>query len=353
MLTFYSFFEATLLPMVLIILFWGSRQRKLHAMYMFFFYTVFGSILILMGLLFHFLFVGSLTDSFVTRLELCIGELAIWMWFLLFFGFGFKVPVVPFHTWLPEAHVEAPTVGSIILAGLLLKVGTFGMLRFMFPVLNLLNLRLQNVVYMISIFSLYYASFVAIRQIDIKKIIAYSSIAHMSFVLLGMFSMSFFGFVGSYFTMLSHGIVAPALFFLVGVIYDRYGTRVITNFGGLVSVMPIYAVLFFIFILANIGFPGTSNFIAELTVLLGIFSSNIFIGLLATFSIILSPIYSLWMYNRVFFGSLSKVLVGFFDLTNLEFFISCFFLSLVVFGGLVPNFITSNAELEFIKYSII
>src|SRR5690606_20323488 len=160
------------------------------------------------------------------------------------------------------------------------------MLRFMFPVLNLLNLRLQNVVYMISIFSLYYASFVAIRQIDIKKIIAYSSIAHMSFVLLGMFIMIVFGFVGSYFTILSHGIVLPVLFFLVGVIYDRYGTRVITNFGGLVTVMPIYAVLFFIFILANIGFPGTSNFIAELTVLLGIFSSNIFIGLLATFSII-------------------------------------------------------------------
>lgn len=167
------------------------------------------------------------------------------------------------------------------------------MLRFMFPVLNQLNYKYQIFVYAISIFSLYYASLAAIRQIDMKKIVAYSSIAHMSFVLLGMFSMTFFGFVGAYFTMLSHGIVAPALFFLVGVIYDRYGTRILMNYGGLVSLMPLYASFFFLLTLANIGFPSTSNFIGELLILIGVTSSNIFVGLLTTFSIILSPIYSL------------------------------------------------------------
>jgi NADH:ubiquinone oxidoreductase subunit 4 (subunit M) len=189
--------------------------------------------------------------------------------------------------------VEAPTVGSIILAGLLLKIGTFGMLRFMFPGLNLLNLRFQTLVYIVCVFSLYYSSLVAIRQIDMKKVVAYSSISHMSLVVIGLFSITLFGFVGSVFTMLSHGVVAPALFFLVGVLYDRYGSRILLNYGGIASPMPLFGTVFFIFILANIGFPSTSNFVGELMILLGVTTSNIFVGVVTTFSIVLGPFYSL------------------------------------------------------------
>jgi len=179
------------------------------------------------------------------------------------------------------------------LAGLLLKVGTFGMLRFMFPGLNVLNFKFQELAYTVCAFSIFFASLVAIRQLDIKKIVAYSSVAHMGFVVMGLFSLTFIGFVGSYFTMLSHGIVASGLFFLVGVIYERYKTKILLNYGGLATVMPIYAFVFFIFILANIGFPFSSNFIGEFFVLTGVLSTNLFIGLISIFSIVLPPVYSL------------------------------------------------------------
>lgn len=183
-------------------------------------------------------------------------------------------------------------MGSMILAGLLLKVGTFGMLRFMFPGLNLLNYAAQKFVFVIAIFSIFYASFIAIRQIDVKKIVAYSSVAHMGFVVLGLFSLTYFGLLGSYFTMISHGVVASALFFLVGVVYERYKSRNLLYYGGLVTVMPIYSFFFFLFVLANIAFPFTSNFIGELFILLGTVSVNLFVGIFALFSIVLPPVYS-------------------------------------------------------------
>jgi NADH-quinone oxidoreductase subunit M len=352
MLVFYVMFETTLIPMFLLILLWGSRQRKLHAMYMFFFYTVVGSILLFSGILFTFLMSGSFLMSFVTHLELELSFFAAGVWIFFFLGFAFKVPVAPFHTWLPEAHVEAPTVGSIILAGLLLKIGTFGMLRFMFPWLNGFSYEYQPIVFVLGIFSIFYASLIAIRQIDMKKIIAYSSVAHMAFVVMGLFSLTYFGFVGSYYTMLSHGIVASALFFLVGVLYDRYKTRNLLYLGGLVLVMPIFAFVFFIFSLANIGFPFTSNFIGELFIILGVISKNLFAGLWSLFSVVLPPLYTMWMYNRIFYGNLSKNIVGFSDLNVLEFYVSFIMLALTLLLGVNPHALTFYVELSFVKLMV-
>ncbi|MCB1712335.1 MAG: NADH-quinone oxidoreductase subunit M [Candidatus Riesia sp.] len=210
-----------------------------------------------------------------------------------FFGFATKIPLVPLHTWLPEAHVEAPTPGSMILAGLLLKIGTFGMLRFMFPLLIEVNIFCRPFAFLMALISIYHASFIALRQVDFKKIIAYSSISHMGFVILGLFSMNLYGLLGSLFIMFSHGIVASTLFFLVGILYDRYKVRNILYYGGLTNVMPIFVVVFFFFILANLSFPGTSNFVGELIVLFGLIEINFFTTILSTFSIIFTAIYSI------------------------------------------------------------
>lgn len=294
MLTFYVMFETTMVPMVMLIILWGARQRKLHAMYMFFFYTIFGSVFLLLGLLGVFFLSGSLLVNSVNCIEFGIFSSEVYLlWLSLLLGFGCKVPIVPMHTWLPEAHVEAPTVGSIILAGLLLKVGTFGLLRFMFPSFNAVSYLFQSLIFMLSLFGLYYTSLIATRQLDMKKIIAYSSIAHMGFVILGLFSITFFGFLGAYFTMLSHGIVAPSLFFLIGVLYERYGSRIILNYGGLVATMPLYSTVFFLLILANMALPLTSNFVGEFFILLGLYTVNLFAGVVAAFSVVLVPIYSL------------------------------------------------------------
>lgn len=249
---------------------------------------------------------------------------------------------------MPEAHVEAPTTGSIILAGLLLKVGTFGMLRFMFPFLNNANSDLRPAVYAVALFSVYYASFIAIRQQDLKKIIAYSSVAHMGFVVAGLFSMTYFGLLGSIFTMLSHGIVASALFYLVGVVYERYKTRNVLYYGGLINFMPLFGIVFFLFMLANIGFPFTSNFVGEFLVLGGVLSTNLLIGILLVFSIVLAPIYSIWVYNRVFYGSVSTYIRGFSDLNIMEFIGIVLLLAPMVCLGVKPGLI-----LEFLEPKIL
>lgn len=292
LLSFYVFFELTLVPMFLIIVIWGSRQRKIHAGYLFFFYTAIGSIFLLLGILLLYYYTNTLfiPNLFIINLDL---EKQLLLWVLFFLGFAIKVPIVPFHTWLPEAHVEAPTTGSIILAALLLKIGTFGMLRFMFPILNSATNTFKPFVFMISILSIYHASIIALRQVDLKKLIAYSSVAHMGFVTLGLFSLNIYGFVGSLYIMISHGIVAGALFFLVGVLYDRYGSRNILDYGGLASTMPLFATTFFFFTLANLSFPGSSNFIGELFVLLGLCEIEMLTTILATLSIIFTSSYSI------------------------------------------------------------
>lgn len=350
-LLFYVFFEVSLFPMSLLILIWGSRQRKVHAMFMFFFYTVFGSFFLLLGIFYLY----SLTSTFfipnLTYIRVPEGAQLL-LWALFFLGFAVKVPVVPAHTWLPEAHVEAPTTGSIILAGLLLKIGTFGMLRFMFPHLNHAAFIFRPLIFVLALLSIYHASLVALRQIDLKKAIAYSSVAHMGFVLLGLFSLNIYGVLGSLFIMFSHGLVASALFFLVGVIYDRFKSRNILDYGGLASIMPNYSVLFFFFTLANLSFPGTSNFIGEAYSLIGLTEVDYVSSLFATFSIVLTSSYSIWMYNRVVYGPVNTRLIGFSDINKLEFVIGGILLLLTCVYGFLPRLLTSGVECTAFKLII-
>lgn len=333
---FYIFFEISLIPMVLFIFIWGSRQRKVHATYVFFFYTVFGSFFLLLGILYLYLLTNTLLVSNLTYINLTF-NFQLFLWIFFFIGFAVKVPLVPLHTWLPEAHVEAPTIGSIILAGLLLKIGTFGMIRFMFPFLNFASVTFQPLIFTVSIISIYHASLIALRQFDLKKIIAYSSIAHMGFVILGLFSFNIFSFLGSLFIMFSHGFVASALFFLIGVIYDRYKSKNLFDYSGLVTVMPIFIFFLFFFILANLSFPGTSNFIGEFITLIGITEINIYVSFLLVLSIILTSIYSIWIFNRIAFGVFNLRLHGFSDLNKNEFYICLIFFLFVFFLGINPN----------------
>lgn len=336
LIIFYIFFEVSLIPMVLFIFIWGSRQRKVHATYVFFFYTVFGSFFLLLGILYLYLITNTLLISNLTYVNLTF-NFQLFLWVFFFIGFGVKVPIVPLHTWLPEAHVEAPTIGSIILAGLLLKIGTFGMIRFMFPFLNSASIAFQPLVFTVSIISIYHASLIAIRQFDLKKIIAYSSIAHMGFVILGLFSFNIFSFLGSLFIMFSHGFVASALFFLIGVIYDRYKSKNLFDYSGLATVMPIFIFFLFFFILSNLSFPGTSNFIGEFITLIGIAETNIYISFLSVLSIILTSIYSIWIFNRIAFGIFNSRLYGFSDLNKGEFYICLIFFLFVFLLGINPN----------------
>lgn len=341
LISFFIFFEMSLIPMFLLILIWGSRQRKIHAVYLFFFFTATGSILLLIALflLYYHTQTFYLPTLFYIKLPITLQKI---LWLLFFFGFAVKVPIIPFHTWLPEAHVEAPTSGSIILAGLLLKVGTFGMLRFMFPLLNEASLYFKHVAYFFAIFSIFYASFIALSQIDMKKIIAYSSIAHMGFVILGIFSFNIYGYLGSLIIMFSHGIVSSALFFIIGCSYDRYKTKNIYDYGGLVTTMPLFSSIFFILTITNMSFPGTSNFIGESLVLLGISEINYFLCFFTSLSIILTSVYSIWLFNRVNFGKINCNLKGFKDLTKIEFYVSTILIFFIFFFGLFPNFLLQN-----------
>lgn len=343
LLFFFIFFEVSLVPMFLLILLWGSRQRKVHAAYSFFFYTAFGSVFLLTGLLYTYKLTQTLYIPNLAYTNIPLYEQHI-LWLLFFIGFAVKVPLVPFHTWLPEAHVEAPTPGSIILAGLLLKVGTFGMLRFMFPMLNGANTNLKTLAFSLALISIYHASLIATRQLDMKKIIAYSSIAHMGFVILGVFSMNIYGLIGSIFIMFSHGIVASALFFIIGCVYDRYKTRSVLDYGGLVSVMPTYITFFFLLTLTNMSFPGTSNFVGEVVVLLGLTEVNYVCSLIATFSIILTTTYSIWVFNRISFGQINNNLQGFNEISKLECFIASTFLFLIFLFGFKPGLLLDGIE---------
>lgn len=343
LLTFFVFFEISLVPMVLFILIWGSRQRKVHAMYVFFFYTVGGSIFLLAGLLYLYFYTNTLFFPNLTYVRLP-DSFQFLLWVFFFVGFGVKVPVVPLHTWLPEAHVEAPTIGSIILAGLLLKIGTFGMLRFMFPFLNETTFSFQPVIFTVSIVSVYHASLVAMRQFDLKKTIAYSSVAHMGFVVSGLFSLNTFGFFGAIFTMFSHGLVASALFFSIGIVYDRYKSRNVLDYGGIAQTMPLFSLFFFLLIISNLSFPGTSNFIGEFLTLAGLTEVNYFVSFLATSSIVFTSIYSIWLFNRLIFGSLEERLVGFSDLTKTEFYTSFVLVSLAIVLGMSPTLLLGGMD---------
>jgi NADH-quinone oxidoreductase subunit M len=301
---FYVFFEGTLIPMFLIIGIWGGK-RRIQASYKFFFYTFAGSVLMLVAIMAMFAIAGTLDISRLLTFQ--FPEYAqYWLWIAFFASFAVKMPMWPFHRWLPEAHVEAPTAGSVILAAVLLKLGGYGFLRFSLPMFPDASAFFAPYVFTLSIAAIIITSLIALVQQDIKKLIAYSSVAHMGFVTMGIFAGNALGIQGAIFQMISHGIVSGALFLCVGVIYDRMHTREIAAYGGLVHRMPVYALAFLVFTMANVGLPGTSGFVGEFLTMIGVFQVNTWVAFLAAVGIILSAAYALWLYRRVIFGTLTK-----------------------------------------------
>ncbi len=304
MVLFYVFFEGVLIPMFLIIGVWGG-QRRVYAAFKFFLYTLTGSVLMLIAIIFIYLQTG-VTDIPTLLKTSLPRDFQLWLWIAFFASFAVKIPMWPVHTWLPDAHVEAPTAGSVILAGVLLKMGGYGFLRFSLPMMPLASDFFTPLMFSLSVIAVIYTSLVALAQIDMKKLIAYSSVAHMGFVTLGIFALNIQGIQGAIYQMLSHGIVSAALFLCVGVVYDRMHTRLIDRYGGLVERMPIYAFTFMLFMLASVGLPGTGGFIGEFLVLVGLFKVNTTVAVLASLGVVLGAAYMLWLYRRVVFGSLTR-----------------------------------------------
>ena len=302
---FYLFFEGGLIPMFLIIGIWGG-QRRVYSAIKFFLYTLLGSVLMLLAVMAMFWDAGTTDIPYLLKEHKFSAEMQTWLWLAFFASFAVKMPMWPVHTWLPDAHVEAPTAGSVILAGVLLKMGGYGFLRFSLPMFPLASEYFATMVFVLSVVAIIYTSLVALAQEDIKKLIAYSSVAHMGFVTLGIFTFTTQGVQGGIFQMLSHGIVSAALFLCVGVIYDRMHTREIAAYGGLVNRMPLYAFCFMVFTLANVGLPGTSGFVGEFLTLLGAFRVNTWVAFFATTGVILSAGYALWLYRKVVFGRIEK-----------------------------------------------
>jgi len=304
LILFYLFFEAGLIPMFLIIGVWGGK-RRIYASFKFFLYTLLGSVLMLLAMLAMYWHAG--TTDIPTLLNTDFPrDMQWWLWLAFFASFAVKMPMWPVHTWLPDAHVEAPTAGSVILAAILLKMGGYGFLRFSLPMFPLASHDLAPLVFVLSVTAIVYTSLVALAQEDIKKLIAYSSVAHMGFVTMGIFTFTQQGLDGAIFQMLSHGLVSAALFLCVGIIYDRMHTREIAAYGGLAARMPIYAFCFMLFTMANVGLPGTSGFVGEFLTMLGAFQANTWVALLAATGVILSAGYALYLYRRVVFGHLDK-----------------------------------------------
>ena len=301
---FYLFFEGGLIPMFLIIGVWGG-PRRVYASFKFFLYTFLGSVFMLLAIMTLYWSAGT-TDIPTLLHHAFPRSLQTWAFLAFLASFAVKLPMWPVHTWLPDAHVEAPTAGSVILAAILLKLGGYGFLRFSLPMFPQASLDLAPLIYALSVVAIIYTSLVALVQEDVKKLIAYSSVAHMGFVTMGLFAMTTQGVAGGIFQMISHGIVSAALFLCVGVIYDRMHTREIAAYGGLVNRMPVYAFAFMVFTLANVGLPGTSGFIGEFLTLLGTFRVNNWVATLATLGTILSAAYALWLYRKVIFGRLTK-----------------------------------------------
>ncbi|CUA95463.1 NADH-quinone oxidoreductase subunit M [Pannonibacter indicus] len=333
---FYVFFEASLLPMFLIIGVWGGK-RRVYASYKFFLYTLLGSVLMLVAIMSMYWTAGT-TDIAALMRHPFAENAQTWLWLAFFASFAVKMPMWPVHTWLPDAHVEAPTAGSVILAGVLLKMGGYGFLRFSLPMFPLASEMFAPLVFTLSVVAIIYTSLVALAQEDIKKLIAYSSVAHMGYVTMGVFAMNMQGVQGAIFQMLSHGIVSGALFLCVGVIYDRMHTREISAYGGLVNRMPVYAVIFLILTMANVGLPGTSGFVGEILTLMGAFEANTWVAFFAATGVILSAAYALYLYRRVVFGALDKEsLKSILDLDLREKVLLVPLVVLIIFFGFYPS----------------
>lgn len=335
---FYLLFEAGLIPMFLIIGIWGGK-RRVYASYKFFLYTLLGSVLMLLAIMAMYWNAGT-TDIPTLLAHKFPVQMQPWLWLAFFASFAVKMPMWPVHTWLPDAHVEAPTAGSVILAAILLKMGGYGFIRFSIPMFPDASAMFAPLVYALSVIAIVYTSLVALMQEDIKKLIAYSSVAHMGFVTMGLFTLTPQGIQGAMFQMVSHGLVSGALFLCVGVIYDRMHTREIAAYGGLVNRMPLYAVAFMIFTMANVGLPGTAGFVGEFLTLMGAFKANPWVALIATSGVILSAGYALWLYRRVVFGELTKPeLKDITDLNGREIAILAPLVILTIWYGIAPGVI--------------
>ncbi len=333
---FYIFFEAVLIPMFIIIGVWGG-PRRVYSAFKFFLYTLAGSVLLLAALLALYFEAG--TTDIPTLIAFDVpAQMQTWLWLAFFASFAVKMPMWPVHTWLPDAHVEAPTAGSVILAGVLLKMGGYGFLRFSLPMLPIASEQFVPLVYTLSVIAIIYTSLVALAQEDMKKLIAYSSVAHMGFVTIGIFTATRQGIDGAIFQMLSHGIISAALFLCVGVVYDREHSRDIAHYGGLVERMPKYAFVFMVFMLGSVGLPGTSGFIGEFLILVGAFQDNTWVAALAATGVILGAAYMLYLYRRVVFGRLDKEhLKQILDLEPREIAIFAPLVVLVIWMGIWPE----------------
>ncbi|MEO5338755.1 MAG: NADH-quinone oxidoreductase subunit M [Magnetospirillum sp. WYHS-4] len=335
LVVFYIFFEGVLIPMFLIIGVWGG-PRRVYAAFKFFLYTLLGSVLMLLAMLAMYASAG--TTSIPELMQAGFpASLQTWLWLAFFASFAVKVPMWPVHTWLPDAHVEAPTAGSVILAGVLLKFGGYGFLRFSLPMFPEATVAFTPLMYTLSIIAVIYTSLVALAQEDMKKLIAYSSVAHMGFVTIGTFTLNQQGIEGAIYQMLSHGVVSAALFLIVGVVYDRVHSREIVTYGGLVHRMPVYSLTFMLFMLASVGLPGTGGFVGEFLVLLGAFKANSWVGALTTTGVVLGAAYMLYLYRRVIFGELTKdKLKKILDMSPREIAVFAPLAILVIWMGIYP-----------------
>ena len=343
LVVFYLFFEAGLIPMFLIIGIWGG-QRRVYSAFKFFLYTLLGSVLMLIAIISIYWIAGT-TD--VERLfEIGIdAKYQNLLWLAFFSSFAVKTPMWPVHTWLPDAHVEAPTAGSVLLAAILLKMAGYGFIRFSLGLFPIASEYFVPLIYTLSLIAIVYTSLVALMQEDMKKLIAYSSVAHMGFVTLGIFTMTEQGIEGSIFQMISHGLVSAALFLCVGVVYERHHTRLISKYGGLVSIMPRYAIVFMVFTLAAIGLPGTSGFVGEFLVLMGTFKKNFLVATIASLGVILGAAYMLWLYKRIIFGEIvNEDLKSMLDLKKFEILILFSLVIPIIFFGFYPEPLMNSIE---------
>lgn len=350
LLFFYVFFESILIPMFFIMGVWGARQRRIHATYQFFFFTLLGSVIMLLGIIILLLNSGSTDIQLLSQINLSYNRQII-LWLMFFASFAVKIPMFPVHIWLPEAHVEAPTAGSVILAGVLLKLGTYGIIRFIIPIFPNAMLYFVPFIFTFCIIAIIYSSLTTIRQIDLKKIIAYSSVAHMNFALLGFFFNNNQGLEGSLYLMIGHGFISSALFLTIGILYDRYHTRNILYYGGIVQFMPIFSLFFFLFTLGNVGFPSTVNFVGEFLILIGLWKVNVNIAIISAIGIILSIIYAIWLYNRLIFGQFRlNSLKRFSDCSFREFNLLIPFFFLIFLSGIFPNYILQELNISVNNY---